>query len=257
MSHAVLVLSSDRYSHVWPGFFKAWTKYFPNCRYPVYLGSNSVSYSGVEAKTILSGDDPDWSTSLRRILKQIPEEWLFIVLEDLIPASPVDSAHMARAFDFLNKNNGKYMKYYLPPPPDRAVAGEPFGEYARFRPYRMSVVGFWNKNYLASLLIPGENPWNFEIMGSYRTSYDDGFFMTDLKICDFMNMIEKGQWYPKALKWANSEQLDVGASSRGTLSGFYLAKSKLQRAIYWGLQKMPWTWRLGIMNFLRRLFGSY
>lgn len=257
MSLGILVLSSDKYAHIWPGFFQAWNKYFPNCRWPVYLGSNSVGFDHQNVKTILSGDDPDWSTSLLRILKQIPEDYIFIILEDVLLASPFHIERFAKAFEFLAERQGRHLKYYRPENGDIDIPGTPYSEYARRRPYRISVVGFWNKKYLESLLIPGESPWNFEIMGSYRTSYVDGFYMMKEPLCEFANMIEKGRWYPGEIKWARREGFDVGESARKTLSGFYLAKSQLQKMIYWFLRRTPWTWRLGLMNFLRRLFGSY
>lgn len=257
MSFAVLVLSCDKYSHVWPGFFQSWKKYFPSCQYPVYLGSNSVSYHGAGVKTLLTGDDPDWSTSLLRILNQIPERRIFIILEDLLLASPMDASAFQGAVQFMEKNQAKHIKYYIPLAPDQDVPGEPFGIYERGRPYRISVVGFWDKDYLKSLLIPGESPWNFEILGSYRTSYTDGFFMMKTKLCDFANMIEKGRWYPAALRWAEKEGLDVGRDKREMLGGASGLKSLLQIVVYRMVGALPWRLRVRWMNFLRRLLISY
>ena len=204
MDFAVLVLSCDKYSHIWPAFFKSWHKYFPDCRWPVYLGSNTITFNDKSAKTLLSQGDPDWSTSLLRILQQIPEKYIFIILEDLLLASPMNSANFVQAGEFMAKNQAKYIKYYVPFYKDGDVPGEPFGVLARGNPRRVSVVAYWDKDYLKSLLIPGESPWNFEIMGPYRTSYTDGFYTMKNTLCEFANMIERGHWYPSALRWAES-----------------------------------------------------
>lgn len=254
---AILVLSCDKYAHLWPAFFKCFRKYFPDCRWPVYLGSNSIALNDPDVKSILTGDDPDWSTSLLRILEQIPERRVFIILEDLLLASPMQTSYFNEASLFLKENSGKFIKYYLPGPPDEPIEGKPFGIYARGRPYRMSVVGFWDKNYLKSLLIPGESPWNFEILGSYRTSYTDGFYMMKNTLCEFANLIEKGSWYPEALKWAEKEGLDLGTSHRPVLKGRYRLRSVLQIVYCRIVDRIPWRYRLRCMHFLRKLLISY
>jgi len=257
MDFAVLVLSCDKYSHIWPGFFQSWKKYFPECKYPIYLGSNTVSYSGPGVKTVLSGGDPDWSTSLQRILKQIPEKRIFLILEDLLLASPMNNANFEQALQFMKKTDAKYIKYYLPFKADADVAGEPFGIYERGNPRRYSVVAFWDKPYLESLLIPGESPWSFEIMGPYRTSYTDGFYSMKNTLCEFANMIERGSWYPAMVRWAEKEGLEIGVASRPMLKGGSRGKSWLQSFVYRNMFRIHWRTRVKIMNFLRRLFISY
>jgi hypothetical protein len=257
MDFAILVLSCDKYSHVWPAFFKAFRKYFPGNTWPVYLGSNTLTFQDSRVKTLLTGDDPDWSTSYARILKQIPEQRIFVILEDLLFASPVDAEAMKESVEFMRKTSARHLKYYKPLPADRDVPGEPFGEYASGRPYRISVVGFWDKEYLLSLLIPGESPWNFEIMGSYRASYAPGFFMMKKTLCEFANLIEKGRWYPAAVDWAKKEGLDIGFEKRQSLSGVFSLKSLLQIVIYRIVGAVPWRARVRLMNFLRRVLISY
>ncbi len=257
MDSAVLVLSCDKYSHIWPAFFKCWQKYFPDCRLPVYLGSNTQPFQHNSVKTLLSNGDPDWSTSLLRILDQIPEKRIFIILEDLLLASPMNTGHFSQAFDFMVKKQAKYIKYYLPSYWDEDVPGEPFRILARGNPRRHSVVAFWDKEYLKSILIAGESPWNFEILGTYRTSYTDGFFTMKNTLCEFANMIERGHWDPKALRWAEKEGLDVGRSSRPIMRGGVGLKSIIQSVVYRLMFKIPWRTRVNIVNFLRRLFISY
>lgn len=257
MDFAILVLSCDKYSHVWPAFFQAFRKYFPDCPWPVYLGSNTVEYRADGVKTLLTGDDPDWSTSYLRILKQIPEKRIFVILEDLLLASPMDSMAMKEAVGFMTQNRARHIKYFKPLPADRDLPGEPFGEYASGRPYRVSVVGFWDKEYLMSLLIPGESPWNFEIMGSYRASYTSGFYAMKKTLCEFANLIEKGRWYPSAVTWARKEGLDIGFDKRPMLSGATGVKSLMQILVYRAVGMIPWRTRVRFMNFLRRILISY
>jgi hypothetical protein len=80
---AVLVLSCDKYHDLWKPFLGQFRKYFPVESYPIYLGSNSKACTEPGVISVLSGDDPDWSTSLKRMLAQIKEPKIFVILEDL------------------------------------------------------------------------------------------------------------------------------------------------------------------------------
>ncbi|PWU14568.1 MAG: hypothetical protein C5B49_12945 [Bdellovibrio sp.] len=254
---AILVLSCDKYAHIWPAFFACFRKYFPECRWPVYLGSNELACSEPGVVTLLSGEDIDWSTSFLRILRQVPERRLFIILEDLLLASPMNASLFEQVIDFQRAEEARLIKYFRATKPDKPHQNPLFGMYDRGAPYRAVVVGFWDKACLESLLIPGENPWNFEILGSYRTSYSDGFYCLNDKLCDFANMIEKGKWYPEALAWAHREGLNVGESFRPTLRGRTRLISGLQILYYKVMLKVPWRRRLWLMNWLRKLLISY
>ena len=41
---AILVVSFDAYQDLWPVFFQAFFKYWPDCPYRVYLGANTATY---------------------------------------------------------------------------------------------------------------------------------------------------------------------------------------------------------------------
>ncbi|MCX8008474.1 MAG: hypothetical protein N3A54_02085 [Patescibacteria group bacterium] len=84
---AILVLSCDKYSDLWDPFFDLFKRYWKDCPFPVYLGSNTKKYSDGSIKTILSGSPKDWSTDLLNIVDKIREEFLFIWLEDFLPCN--------------------------------------------------------------------------------------------------------------------------------------------------------------------------
>ena len=113
------------------------------------------------------------------------------------------------------------------------------------------------KSYLLELLLDGESPWNFEIMGSYRSSYADGFYCLPAGIFETINTVEKGKWFPNKLKIAQKMGLKIDMSNRKVLSGAHLAKSRLQIVIVKLIVLIPWRTRVKIMNMLRRLFFTY
>ncbi|BEI40381.1 hypothetical protein PHIN9_03120 [Polynucleobacter sp. HIN9] len=254
---AVLVLSCDKYADLWPPFFNQFKKYFPVDDFKIYVGSNSYPCNEPNVKPILSGVDIDWSTSLKKILAQINEPKIFIILEDIFLSSPVDRSLLQIASVLLNDNKVLHVKYFANPIPDKPCVMSGVGMYLRGAPYRATVCGFWDREYLMELLIEGESPWDFEIFGSYRTSYSDGFYGFMKPICSYVNMVEKGCWIPKSLAWADSEGLDLDLTKRPMLNAINGLLSKLKMVYFDSVIKIPWAWRISLMGKLRRLLITY
>lgn len=256
-SFAVLVLSCDKYADVWPAFFKCFWQNFPRGEWPVYLGSNTKECGETGVVTIKSGDDEDWSTSYKRILEQIPQKKLFVILEDLLLSSKVNEEAFASVVKFMFEKDANHIRYWARPPPDVPTDNTLIGESARGAPYRSTVCGLWDRDYLLHLLIGGENPWNFEILGSYRTSYSDGFYAMIEPLCGHINLIEKGDWIPSSVEWATHTGVPLDLQSRAILKGGRQLKSYLQVGVFNLVSRIPWAYRVRLMNFLRRLFISY
>lgn len=256
-SFAVLVLSCDKYADVWPAFFKCFWENFPAGDWPVYLGSNTKEHTEPGVTTIHSGSDPDWSTSCKRILEQIPQKKIFVIVEDIFPSSKIDRDVLAALVDLMFEKDANCITYWETQVPGRHTDSPLIVECAKGAPGRFSVCGFWDRDCLLKLLIEGENPWTFEIMGSYRASYMDGFYAMTFQICDFKNMIEKGKWVPASVDWADRNGIALSLTSRPMLKGGSHLKSFFQICIFKLILRIPWQYRVRLMNKLRKLFISY
>lgn len=254
---AVLILSCDKYSDLWNPFLENFRRFFPVADIPVYLGSNLVKCDIPGVIPVLSGDDVDWSSSYRKILEQIPELKLFVILEDLLLASPVNEVGLQAALRYLFEKGAKHIKYWGTPPPDEHTEDTWIGVHPRGAPYRATVCGFWDRSYLMSLLIEGENPWNFEILGSYRTSYTDGFYGLTRPLCAYRNMIEKGCWIPQSVEWARKEGIALQLDKRPLPEGGNRLVSRAKMLYFDLILQVPWRWRVALMNKLRRALISY
>ena len=80
----ILVPSWDGYQDVWQPFFHCFFKYWPDCPYPVFLGSNSLSYPDSRVSPILIGPDIDYSSNLIAMLDHIDQDWVIIFTEDML-----------------------------------------------------------------------------------------------------------------------------------------------------------------------------
>lgn len=256
-SFAVLVLSCDKYSDMWPHFMRQFRLNFPIGDYPVYVGSNEIPCAEPGVIPILSGKDVDWSSSLKNILAQIKEDSLLIILEDLIISSPVDKMLLDASIKLMQEREVCHIKYWVNPPFDEPSDHPLFGIYAKGAPYRATVCGFWDRDCLHGLLIAGENPWNFEILGSYRTAYSDGFYCLVRPLCEFRNMIEKGKWIPESVAWAKANGIELDLAKRPMLRGKNQLVSRLQMLYFKLMLKVPWRKRVALMNLLRKALISY
>ena len=95
----VLINSCDKYSDVWEIFFPLFFKYWPNCPWEVYLGSNTKSYYHPKLKSILIGEDISWADSTSKMLEQIPHEHILFLLDDFFIFKYVDNAKVLRLYE--------------------------------------------------------------------------------------------------------------------------------------------------------------
>jgi hypothetical protein len=253
---AILVTSCDKYSDLWDGFFSQLDK---NLSIPVkkYLLTNHQKYDGKYAhqvQTILVGDDLNWSDGLSKALHQISERKLFIIVEDFFVSAPIDSGLMERVINFSIAEDTQLIHYETLP----GSVDSGFTEYAKCEPgmpYLTGVCGIWDREYLKSLLINGESPWQFEVYGSYRAQFSaDRIYCSKTPLFEFKNMIQKGAWVKSNIAWAKKSNIPLSYERRTiqASSFFYFKDFYFQMMLH-----CPWRLRLAFLNFFRKVFVSY
>ena len=253
---AILVTSCDKYSDLWEGFFSQLDK---NLSIPVkkYLLTNHQKYDGKYAhqvQTILVGDDLNWSDGLGKALNQIQERKLFIIVEDIFILAPIDCNLMQEVIEFSASEDTQLIHYENMP----GSIQSRFSGYAKCEPgmpYLTGVCGIWDREYLKSLLINGENPWQFEVYGSYRAQFSaDRIYCLKTPLFEFKNMIQKGAWVKSNIAWArkNNIPLDYERRPIQPSSFFYFKDFYFQMMLH-----CPWRLRLAFLNLFRKVFVSY
>lgn len=96
----ILVLSCDKYSYLWPTFFTLLDKYYPN--HPeVYLSTEQKQCK--YCKTINTKSDV-WTTRYQNALRQIPDDYILVLLEDFFIRQPVDEKRINESLELMKKN---------------------------------------------------------------------------------------------------------------------------------------------------------
>ena len=193
---AIVVLSCDKFSSLWPLFFKRFEENFSSKLAQVYLLSNYADFIPEKNQRInvrCIGEDLSWSSNLRKLLETLSEENVLLFMDDAPLSKAVDIEKFKAIYDeFLNKDM-QYMNLKASPAPNRNI-GKDFGEIASGTAYRTAVVPtLWKKNTLLELLRDDENAWQFEIFGSQRSNCHEGFFSVNKSLFQFDHIIIKGK----------------------------------------------------------------
>lgn len=251
----LVVLSCDKYSDLWDGFFYQWKKCIA-LPFHAYLVTNHKKFNpqnNFTLQVINTGEDLDWSTSLIVGLNQIKEDKIFLILEDLFVSDSVDEKEFIDMLEFCYSHDAQHIKY-LANPLGEILVGK-FLKYEPGMPYLVSACGLWDRKYLLSLLIPGENPWDFEVNASYRASYSaDRFYSPTKPLLKYKNMVEKGAWIKSSLQWGlkNGVPLTPCARSVRNTPLFHL-----KRVFFELVMKCPWRIRVGVSSFFKKFLASY
>ncbi len=229
---AVLVLSCDKYADVWPPFYTFFFKYWPDCPYKIYHGSNYARFEHPKVTSLVSSQETDWSTETKSILKQIEEEYVIIILEDYFIYQPVDTKKLQSALGVMKKENAIYTKIACWPSRfntlweyDKLPEASFMGKIKQGMEYKICLqTAAWNRKLLIELLKDGESPWQFEVNGSKRTDSlanpclclveEPNKNYTHGPITYLCSALTKGVWMRDAINLCRKENVALDLSKR-------------------------------------------
>ena len=248
---AILVISCDKYSDLWPIFFGSLFKYWPNCSLKIYLGSNYKKFHHNNVTMINIGDDSDYSSNLLAMVKEIEEDYVITTVEDVFFSAPVDEEHLFLHFQEFFDNNATYLKL-LPSYPcgyDRDVSKRIASVASGVR-YRLGVgASLWNKRILTSNLVPGMSAWQMEREGVFGKDipatdvYAVNYHFSGKIPFQYVHGVMKGAWIRKAIPWLKKEGYQECLINREvmTLTGsLYTWLFAILMAIF---KKIDFRWR--------------
>ena len=239
----LVVLSCDRYSDLWPIYFHLFFKYWPSCPFPVCLASNQKRYADPRVTTLLSGDDQDWSSSVRRSLGQIRSKYIFAMLDDALLIAPVNTAAISNVVGWAIENSARYVRFRSFPSPDKRH-DEKVGVISAGVLYRTAIIpSLWERETFLNLLSDGESAWEFEMNGTVRSYRYGGFFGTWENYFHYIHGVEKGLWLRSAVNELRRRGLQVDLRRRREMTRTEAAIWRLNRFKGAVLNLLPPNWR--------------
>jgi hypothetical protein len=177
---SILVVSCDQYSDLWEPFFRCFFKYWPDCPYPIFLGTNYKKYSDSRVVSLAIGQDISYSDNLLSMLSRIDSPWVILWVDDRFLACRVITEEISVVINKAARHQAGYLKLISASPlVNDHLDGEGFGEISEDAKYRVCItVGLWRKVVLERLLVPGETAWEIERNGSCRSAlFPERFFV--------------------------------------------------------------------------------
>lgn len=250
-SIALVVPSCDRYCDVWQTLFEALRRFWPENSLPKYLVTNRLS-PVIEGVSVLNvGDDVSWSDNLSSALERIPQDYVFLNMDDLILRERVDHGRFsALASEFVSRG-GNYLR--VNPWPKGRDVGDALDVVPAGDVYRASVVfSIFRRDVLRAILRSGESAWDFERYGSIRSDRFGAWFVGKQWLLIYVNLVVQGKVDPRAV--AALDRCGIAyRAQRPVWSGLQMVKlvAKEKRSQVFGM--LPRWSRRGIRNFFRPL----
>ena len=215
---AILVSSFDAYSDLWPPYFEAFERNWPDCPFPRYLLSNYKTFPGFAVTSIQVKDVRAWPVCMRLALNEIREEFILLLLEDLFIFSKVDTDKFLRLSEWIAEHRPACIRLQ----PEQGMVPTEFPGISHLPPglpYRSStVLSVWRKDVLLDLLRDDESIWQFEVMGSVRTDKYPDFYVTDQPYLKYLHGVIRGKWIPDAQRKLLAAGIHVLTEARPVFS---------------------------------------
>jgi len=172
---ALAYVTCDKYSYVWNEWYDAFVKHWNTYKIPMYfLGEeNSPNFVGFKYIPHNRVAAEHWTSKLRTQVEQIPEDNIFIWLDDHVQQFPIDD-EFEKVYDWhinadadATRIMGRASKARYAQVGD--IFGRPVYKLKMHSPYLVSFSpNIYKKEFLLKVLEKDESPWDVEIKGSRR-----------------------------------------------------------------------------------------
>lgn len=244
----IVVNTCDAYSDVLTVFFAALKSYWPDCIYPIVINTehNVYNFDGAAVHNYSSGTGSDeWGARLISTLESIDSEFVLMLYDDYILEAAVDQGRFERALGLL-KQEARASVVYLSSvgfsTALNAAENACFSIVKDYSDYRLnSAPAIWRRSDLLSYTGRRDNPWAWEVFGSYRT-FGNGkiFYCPSTELDDIFiynhrkgGAIYRGKWVREVVDVIEKTlEVDINYDLRG----FSLSGLNEKRSLSWKLK---------------------
>lgn len=217
---ALLVLSCDKYSDLWPSYFTLLNKYWPDCPFKIYLQTNFYDFDSEANVTILKvGKDKSWSDGLIKSINQLQNyDYVLLMMEDMFLNKQVETDKLLEVIHKFIELNGSFITLINEPIADKTF-NDYFGTISPGAMYRATATAaLWKKQVLLDILDPLETAWQFEKIASKRTDIYTGFYSVKKSYFNFFHGVVKGKWTLEAVSEFKRLGMEVDLNQRNIFS---------------------------------------
>lgn len=264
----IVVNTCDAYHDVLKIFLCALKEYWPDRKYNVVintedkifeLGSNNIAFHRCNN---IGGKDL-WGARLLETLKSITTEYIIMLYDDFILEEPVCDHKIKKIIKLMDEDRD-IVVFYLMDIGLNPISTGAESEYSIISDgidFRLnSAPAVWRRDDLINYTGIYDNPWAWEVFGSYRTFGDKKRFLSvansDKNIYKYNykkgGAIYRGKWVSEVvLPIIKKYNLDIDLTKRGVADLHRVEK----RSLRWKLEFLYLGYRMVGFKFLLFLLG--
>ena len=167
---AIVVSSCDYFEDCWEPFIYSLRKYWPDCRFPVYIISNFKEIANKDLVTFIKvGVDKGWASNYKKALMTLDYEYIIYFQEDYFLCNSVNNEWINRHLKYIEEHNVDYLRLEYPHNKNQRQCDRYSidNTYYASSPlsYKFALnlqAAIWRKDILFSLLIDGQSGWDYE-----------------------------------------------------------------------------------------------
>jgi hypothetical protein len=226
----LLVISCDKYRHLWTPYFLLLDKYSSFNWDKKYLLSEShehISSDVIPLKSNLKPIASNWSNNLLYALNEIKEEYIMISLDDFFFSELISNENLEKHIHFIKTNPDVGCIRLVEGPAGDQEYSESYTEHSIEQGFRISTqLSIWNTQFLKSVLVKNEDPWSFELNASKRSKNEKYKVLVAKKefTVQYFNAVIQGKIMKKAVILLKANDYNIPFDKQNLASkveGFY------------------------------------
>ena len=249
---AILVCTYDGAEDLWKPLAETYKKYWEDCPYKIYLGTNFKDTDIDIFNALQIGDEYSWSDNILKCMSKIEEEYVILIFDDVFLYKKINTKDILKYTNIAVENHWDYLRLSPRPKYDEKIS-DGIGRIYKNRLYRTSTVwSLFKKETLIDLLDVSESAWSFEIEGSKRSDKYEEFYAVDKIILPYLNGVVKGKWVASVYNYLYRNGFNVSNANIKKMNLFETFKYNLIkiRSILFEIF-VPSSLRLKIRIFLK------
>ena len=181
---SIIYNTCDKYECLWDGFFTLLDKYWANCDLKIILNTEKKVFSYGELsieRHIFFNAGVSWSQRIINSLNSVHTPYVIMILDDFWLKAPVDVQEIQRCINLMENDRKIQCINFAPQPaPNKQYRNEQrYEKRGRLAQYRINAqIALWRVDYLKNIMRSYENPWQFELSGSFRSVLHGGTLLS-------------------------------------------------------------------------------
>lgn len=217
----IVVCSCDKNKDLFYPFYHCMEKYYTN--HPKIIYSTETIKNPYYETINKNYPLEKWTKRIRETLKEIPDNEILLMIDDIFIRKPVDTKRIDYARANLKGNIAcfNFEKVFNPNDKESGLNGWKIRK--KGSEYELSLMcGLWNKEKLIHVLEKDSNPWDVEYnqdTKGYDYYINSGDYIIDWGYKTFKPVgVVKGKWAREAVDFFKKEGIEIDYEKRGFIN---------------------------------------